>query len=48
VVWNKLVVVSVECAIDGKVICALGDALSLFLWLLLEVDFVGTLGTDCL
>ena len=52
-VWSELVVVdSVECAIDGTVvctlddgmvICALDDALSLFL--VLEVDFVDTLGT---
>jgi len=36
-------VVSVECAIDGAVVCALDDALSLFLFLLLEVDFVDIL-----
>ena len=51
-VWSELVVGSVECAIDGTVVCALNDgtvicalddALSLFL--VLEVDFVDTLGT---
>jgi hypothetical protein len=36
-------VVSVECAIDGAVVCALDDALSLFLFLLLEVNFVDIL-----
>jgi len=41
-VWGKLVVGSVECAIDGTVICALDDALSLFLLLLLQDDFVDT------
>jgi hypothetical protein len=53
-VWSGLVVGSVECAIDGMVvcalhdgtvICALDDALCLFFYLLLEVDFVGMLGT---
>jgi len=48
VMWSELVVVSVECAIDGTVVCVLDDALSLILFLLLEVDFVDTLGTDCL
>jgi len=44
--WSEVVVVgSVQCAIDGTVICALDDALSLFLLLLLEVDFIDTLGT---
>jgi hypothetical protein len=53
-VWSGHVVGSVECAIDGMVvcalddgtvICALNDALCLFFFLLLEVDFVGMLGT---
>jgi len=44
-VWSGLVVGSVECAIDGMVVCALDDALFLFFFLLLEVDFVGMLGT---
>jgi len=44
VVWSELVVGSVGCAIDGTVICVLDDALSLFLLLLVEVDFVDTLG----
>jgi len=45
-VWSGLVVVgSVECAIDGMAICMLDDALSLFLLVLLEVDFIDTLGT---
>ena len=48
VVWSELVVVAVECAIHGTVVCVLDDALSLFLFLLLEVDFVDTLGTDWL
>jgi len=43
-VWSGLVVGSAECAIDGTV-CALDDALFLFFVLLLEVDFVGMLGT---
>ena len=47
-VWGELVVGLVECAIDGTVKCVLDDALSLFLLLLLEVDFVDTLGTDFL
>jgi hypothetical protein len=46
--WSELVVVSVECAIDGTVVCVLDDAYSLFLFLLLEVDFIDTLGNDCL
>jgi len=45
VVWSGLVVGSVECAIDGMVVCALDDALFLFVFVLLEVDFVGMLGT---
>jgi len=44
-VWSELVVGSVECAIDGTVICMLHDALSRFPSLLLEVDFVDALGT---
>jgi hypothetical protein len=54
-VWSEVVVVaSVECAIDGTVICALDDgmvvcalddALFLFFIPLLEVDFVDMLGT---
>jgi hypothetical protein len=47
-VRGELVVGSVECAIDSTVKCALNDALSLFLFLLVAVDFVDTLGTDCL
>jgi hypothetical protein len=43
---GELLVDSVECAIDCTVKCALDDALALFLLLLLEVDFVDTLGTD--
>jgi hypothetical protein len=42
-VWSGLVVGSVECVIDGMVLCVLDDALSLFLFLLREVDFVGIL-----
>jgi hypothetical protein len=43
-VWSELVVVdSVECAIDGTVICVLDDGL--FLFFFLEVDFVDMLGT---
>jgi len=42
-VWSELVVVSVECAINGTVVCALDDALSLILFLLLEVNFVDIL-----
>ena len=45
VVWGELVVGLVECVIDGTVKCALDDTLSLFLFLLLEVDFVDILGT---
>jgi hypothetical protein len=41
-VWGELVVGSVECAIDGLVNCALHDTLSLFLLLLLQMDFVDT------
>ena len=48
VVWDELVLVSVECAIDGTVVWALDQGLSLLLHLLLEVDFIDTLGTDCL
>jgi hypothetical protein len=48
VVRSELVVVSVECAIDGTVVYVLDDVLSLFFFLLLEVDFVHTVGTDCL
>jgi hypothetical protein len=44
-VWSELVVGLVEWAIDGTVICALNDALSLFLLLLLKVDFIDTFGT---
>jgi hypothetical protein len=54
-VWSELVVVDlVECKIDGTVICALddgmvvcahNDALFLFCFLILEVDFVSMLGT---
>jgi hypothetical protein len=52
-VWSELVVVdSVECAIDGTVICALDDGTvvcalddDLFLFFFLEVDFVDMLGT---
>jgi hypothetical protein len=44
-VWSGLVVGFVECAIDGTVLCALDDALYLFFFLLLEVDFVDMLGT---
>jgi hypothetical protein len=62
-VWSGLVVDSVECVIngmvvcalndgtvvcvltDGTVICALNDAHFLFLFLLLEVDFIDMLGT---
>ena len=44
-VWRGLVEGSVECAIDGMVVCALDDALFLFVFVLLEVDFVGMLGT---
>jgi hypothetical protein len=42
-VWSELVVVSVECTINGTVVCALDDALSLILFLLLEVNFVDIL-----
>jgi hypothetical protein len=42
-VCGELVVGFMECAIDGMVLCVLDDALSLFLLLLLEVDFVDTL-----
>jgi hypothetical protein len=41
-VWGELVEGSVECAIDGPVNCALHDTVSLFLLLLLQVDFVDT------
>jgi len=44
-VWSGLVVGSVECAIDGTVVCVLDDALFLFFFLLLEVDFIDMLGT---
>jgi hypothetical protein len=47
-VCGELVVGSVECSIDGTVKCALDDARSLFLFLLLDVDFVDTPDTDCL
>ena len=40
---NDGAVVSVECANDGTVVCALDDALSLFLFLLLEVNIVDIL-----
>jgi len=42
-VWSGLVVGSVECAIDGTVVCALDDGH--FLFLFLDVDFVDMLGT---
>jgi hypothetical protein len=42
-VWGEHVVGSVECAIEGTVQCALDDALSLCLLLLLEGDFVDIL-----
>jgi hypothetical protein len=43
-VWSEFVVVdSVECTIDGTVVCALDDVL--FLFFFLEVDFVDMLGT---
>jgi len=45
VVWREIVVGSVECTIDGTVICMLDDALFRFLLLLLKVDFVDALGT---
>jgi len=38
-IWSELVVGVVECGIVGMAICALGDALSLFLLLLQEVQF---------
>jgi hypothetical protein len=44
-VWRGLVVGLVECAIDGTVVCAHDDALFLFFFPLLEVDFVDMLGT---
>lgn len=44
-VYSELVVGLVECAIDGKVICVLNDAHSLFLLILHEVGFIDTLGT---
>jgi len=53
-VWSGLVVGAMECAIHGMVVCALNDgmvrcalnnALFLFFFLLLEVDFVDMLGT---
>jgi hypothetical protein len=44
-VWGELVVGSVEGVIDGTVKCALDDALSLLLLLLLAVDFIDTFGT---
>ena len=62
-VWSGLVVGSVECAIDGMVLCALedgtvicvpddgtvrcalDDALLLFFFHILDVYFVGMLGT---
>jgi len=44
-VWSGLVVGLVECAIDCTVVCALDDALFLFFFLLVEVDFVDMLGT---
>ena len=37
-VWSRQVVGSVECAIQGIVICVLNHAISLFLVLLLAVD----------
>ena len=37
-VWSELVVGSVQCTIDGMVICALDHTLSLFPVLPLEVD----------
>jgi len=53
-VWSGLVVRSMECAIDGMVVCALDDgtvictlddALFLFFFLLIEVELVDMLGT---
>ena len=52
-VWSELVVVdSVECAIDGTVICALDDGTvvcalddDLFLFFFLKVDIVDMFGT---
>jgi len=43
--WSKLVVGSVECAIDGMVVGVLDDALSLLFFLLFNVDFVDIIGT---
>ena len=43
-VCGELVVGLAECAIDGMVLYVLDDALSLFLLLILEVDFADTLG----
>jgi hypothetical protein len=52
-VWSELVLGSVECTIDGTVVCALdygtvvcalNDAQCLCFFLLLEVDFVDMLG----
>jgi hypothetical protein len=52
--WSGLVVDSVECAIDGMVVCvlddgsvlcALDDALFLIFCLLLELHFVDMFGT---
>jgi len=42
-VWSELMVVSVECAMNGTVVCELNDALSLIFFLLLEVNFVDIL-----
>jgi hypothetical protein len=39
-VWSELVVVLVECVIDGTVVCAVKDALSLFFFLLLNKDVI--------
>jgi hypothetical protein len=44
-VWSELVVGSVECTVDGAMICTLDDAHSLCLLILVEVDFIDTLGT---
>jgi hypothetical protein len=45
-VWSGPVVSSVECTIDGTVVCALDEAIFLIFFLLVEADFVGMLGTD--
>jgi hypothetical protein len=47
-VWNEHVVVSVECAIDGAVVFALDDALSLllFLWRY-DIEIIDPIACDC-